>query len=204
MWYHEKNGIYVGNDQSFQIDGVQYPGNWLQLVPGGDINAIGLVPVMTVGERKDDRFYDNSEVLDGATLTISAARKDAATIAAIKWGDIKAERDRRTESGGYRVGDKWFHSDQKSRSQQLELVLLGSSIPAGLQWKTMDGTFVTMTQTLAQQVIADAAASDQAIFAVAEAHKVAMEACADPVVYDFSRGWPEAYGEQAHSHDLYA
>lgn len=112
-----------------------------------------------------------------------------------KWDAIKAERDRRTENGGYKVGTKWFHSDQKSRSQQLGLVLLGASIPAGLQWKTMDGTFVTMTQQLAGQVLAAAAASDQAIFAAAEAHRQAMEASQDPASYDFSTGWPKVFGE---------
>lgn len=108
---------------------------------------------------------------------------------------IKAERDIRTEHGGYKVGDKWFHSDQKSRSQQLGLVLLGGNIPAGLQWKTMDGTFVTMTQQLAGQVLAAAAASDQAIFAAAEAHRKAMEVSQDPAAYDFSTGWPKVFGE---------
>lgn len=114
---------------------------------------------------------------------------------AAKWDAIKAERDRRTEQGGYKVGTKWFHSDQKSRSQQLGLVLLGANIPANLQWKTMDGSFVTMTQQLAGQVLAAAAASDQAIFAAAEAHRQAMEASADPAAYDFSTGWPKVFGE---------
>lgn len=108
------------------------------------------------------------------------------------WEHIKAERDRRTDSGGYKVGTKWFNSDQKSRSQQLGLVLLGT-IPAGLQWKTMDGSFITMTATLAQQVLGAAAASDQAIFAAAETHKAAMEASADPSAYDFSGGWPATF-----------
>ncbi len=115
--------------------------------------------------------------------------------AAQVWEAIKAERDRRTEHGGYRVGTKWFHSDQKSRSQQLGLVLLGANIPANLQWKTMDGSFVTMTQQLAGQVLAAAAASDQAIFAAAEAHRQAMEASTDPAAYDFSTGWPKVFGE---------
>lgn len=112
-----------------------------------------------------------------------------------KWEAIKVERDHRAENGGYKVGTKWFHSDQKSRSQQLGLVLLGASIPANLQWKTMDGSFVTMTQQLAGQVLADAAASDQAIFAVAEQHRIAMEASVDPTAYDFSAGWPKVFGE---------
>lgn len=117
----------------------------------------------------------------------------ASQIKAGKWAEIKAERDRRIQSGGYKVGTKWFHSDQKSRSQQLGLVLLGANIPAGLQWKTMDGSFVTMTATLAQQILAAGAASDQAIFAAAETHKAAMEASADPSAYDFSGGWPATF-----------
>lgn len=111
------------------------------------------------------------------------------------WEFIKAERDRRTEQGGYRVGDFWFHSDQKSRSQQLGLVLIGVAIPADLQWKTMDGTFVAMTPALAQQILAAAAASDQAIFAAAEAHRVAMMASPNPAAYDYLSGWPAVFGE---------
>lgn len=111
------------------------------------------------------------------------------------WERIKAERDSRTETGGFHAGGHWFHSDQKSRSQQLGLVLLGAAIPAGLQWKTMDGTFVPMTAALAQQILAAAASYDQAVFAVAEAHKAAMAALPDPSAYDFSGGWPPAYGD---------
>lgn len=112
------------------------------------------------------------------------------------WYRIKSERDRRTENGGYKVGDKWFHSDQKSRAQQLGLVLLGANIPAGLQWKTMDGSFVPMIQPLAQQILEAAAASDQTIFASAEVHKAAMETSAEPAEYDFSGGWPPVFGDQ--------
>lgn len=118
-----------------------------------------------------------------------------AQVKASRWDQVKAERDRRTETGGYMAGTKWFHSDQKSRSQQLGLVLLGSNIPANLQWKTLDGSFVTMTSTLAQQILGAAAASDQAIFASAENHKAAMESSADPASYDFSTGWPKVFGE---------
>lgn len=113
---------------------------------------------------------------------------------AAKWGDIKTERDRR-KVGGVKVGDKWFHSDDASRIQQIGLVMMGANLPAGLQWKTMDGSFVTMTPQLANQILAAVAASDQAIFAVAEGHRVAMEASADPAAYDYSTGWPAIFGE---------
>jgi len=111
-----------------------------------------------------------------------------------QWDAIKAERDRR-KAGGIKVGAKWFHSDDGSRIQQIGLVMMGASIPAGLQWKTMDGSFITITQALAGNVFAAAAASDQAVFAAAETHRVAMEASADPASYDYFGGWPKIYGE---------
>lgn len=114
--------------------------------------------------------------------------------AADVWERIKAERDRRIQSG-YKVGTKWFHSDTFSRTQQMGLVMLGANIPANTPWKTMDGTTVTMTQALAGQIFAAAAASDIAIFAAAEMHRAAMESSADPSSYDFSAGWPKVFGE---------
>lgn len=108
------------------------------------------------------------------------------------WEAIKQERDRRTQAGGYQVAGKWFHSDTFSRTQQMGLVMMGADIPAGLQWKTMDGSFVTMTQTLAGQVFAAAAASDAALFARAEQIKAAMEA--DPVNFVLaSQAWPAVF-----------
>lgn len=144
---------------------------------------------------------DDTHLLPAGCIEIAdaeAAALRAPTVEksrADKWDAIKAERDRRTETGGYKVGTHWFHSDQKSRSQQLGLVLLGANIPANTPWKTMDGSFIVMTQELAGQILAAAAVSDIGIFTAAEAHKAAMEASADPSAYDFSTGWPKIYGE---------
>lgn len=161
------------------------------LIPGYAVDAEP--PVVPAGMRAkwNGSGFDFEEILRPGHVPVPTTEEIKASV----WDRIKYERDCRTENGGYKVGDKWFHSDQKSRSQQLGLVLLGASIPAGLQWKTMDGSFVTMTQQLAGQVLAAAAASDQAIFAAAEAHRQAMEASADPSAYDFSTGWPKVFGE---------
>lgn len=114
-------------------------------------------------------------------------------------GNIKAERDRRTSSGGYKVvvnnEPKWFHSDQASRTQQLTLFQLGDLIPEDLLWKTMDGSFVVMTKELAALVVMHATLSDQAIFTIAEQHKAVMLTLADPLSYDYSTGWPLIFGE---------
>lgn len=116
------------------------------------------------------------------------------------WERIKAERDRRAAMG-VKVGAHWFHSDQKSRTQQLGLVLLGQSIPAGLQWKTLTFTpppvFVTMTPALAVGIVQSTAASDTAIFTAAEVHRMTMDASAAPQDYDFSTGWPVSIEEEA-------
>ena len=118
----------------------------------------------------------------------------AAQVKAAKWDAIKAERDRRTEQGGYKAGDHWFHSDAKSRGQQHDNESMGTDL-APVQWKTMSGDFVTMTPGLAAQIRVARMASDRAIFNAAEAHRSAMEASTDPSAYDFSGGWPKAFGE---------
>lgn len=133
--------------------------------------------------------------LDEAVVFANLAMaKDAA------WGSIKMERDRRA-SLGVKVGSHWFHSDQKSRTQQLGLVLLGANIPAGLQWKTLTTTpppvFVTMTPELAQNIVAATAASDTAVFTAAEQHRIALESSSDPESYDFSVGWPTSIEDEA-------
>jgi len=135
------------------------------------------------------RAYEQGDTLPTPTL---ASRQAA------RWEAIKAHRDALSDAGGYRVTvsgvPKWFHSDNKSKIQQQALVMLGASIPPGLQWKTMDGTFVAMTQALAGQVFAAGVAQDSAIFAAAETHRAAMLQTADPDAYDFSGGWPTVYG----------
>lgn len=112
---------------------------------------------------------------------------------AAAWGRIKNERDRRKYLG-VKVGAHWFHSDDPSRIQQLALAMMGAAIPAGLMWKTLTTTpppvFVEMTPALAQGIFQATAASDAAIFAAAEVHRVAMEAMSDPENYDCSGGWP--------------
>lgn len=121
-----------------------------------------------------------------------------ASAKASKWLAIKAERDMR-KTGGVTVYvdtvPKWFHSDESSRIQQLGLVMMGQNIPANLQWKTMDGTFVTMTPALAQSIFSAVALLDTTAFAKAEWHRQQMEASDTPHLYDFSKGWPTIYGE---------
>ena len=108
------------------------------------------------------------------------------------WERIKAERDRR-KALGVKVGDHWYHSDADSRIQQLSLFVMGASVPP-VQWKTLTTSpppvFVTMAQAIAAGIFQNTAASDAAVFAAAEAHRIAMEASSTPESYDFSTSWP--------------
>ena len=131
-----------------------------------------------------------------SVLALDAAAAEANIIAARSriWEAIKAERERRSQYGGYKAAGKWFHSDTFSRSQQIGLVIMGANIPAGLQWKTMDGSFIEMTPALAQQVFQAAAAQDGAIFQHAEQLRSWVDETPDPEVIDITSGWPETFG----------
>ena len=129
---------------------------------------------------------------------------------AVCWDRIKYDRDRR-KAGGYKakIGsvDKWFHSDPDSRVQHLglkdkarDLLASGGSLAGKLtvlgqsvRWKTMDGSFVEITAQIAFDIVAAAGDLDAQLFTVAEQHRVAMQAAADPAVYDYSPGWPSSY-----------
>ena len=114
-----------------------------------------------------------------------------------QWERIKTERDRR-KSLGVKFDAHWYHSDADSRIQQLSLFVMGSNVPP-VQWKTLTASgapvFVTMTQSIAAGIFQGTAASDAAVFAAAESHRVSMEASSTPETYDFSGGWPVAFGD---------
>lgn len=112
------------------------------------------------------------------------------------WLRIKAERDKR-KGAGILVDGNWFHSDDASRIQQIALTMLGSNLPTGIMWKTMTGSFVEMTPSLAVNIFQTNIAYDKANFANAEVHRQAMLVDPDPENYDYSSGWWQSY-EDAH------
>ena len=80
MFYRVESDQYINEGMPFTIGDVDYPANWLNLSTPEEKTALGLVEVITVGERKDDRYYWISESLDGATLTITSTPKDLVTV----------------------------------------------------------------------------------------------------------------------------
>jgi hypothetical protein len=152
-----------------------------------EVESLGVLPGLVAATGNEGIGW----LYDGHAFTAPAP--DLTALRASQWEAIKTERDKRIQTGGYQAAGKWFHSDTFSRTQQMGLVMMGAGIPNGLQWKTMDGSFITMTQTLAGQVFAAAAASDAAIFARAEQIKATMDA--DPAAFDLAaHAWPLVFG----------
>ena len=131
-----------------------------------------------------DDFYYRSESQESPYVIYT--KKSDEQIQAVRWTKIKQKRDELTDNGGVLVSGKWFHTDTKSKQQQMALTMLGAAIPANLQWKTMDGSFITMTQTLAGQLFGAQIVREQAIFAHAETLKADSNA-------DINTGWPAHY-----------
>lgn len=125
--------------------------------------------------------------------TLATSAMSIAEVRAAMAAKIKAVRDRKTQLGGYRTMGKWFHSDAFSRSQQLGLVMMGASIPAGLMWKTMDGSYVEMTQALAASVFQAAVTQDAALFAHADQLIEIVNTSPSPASVNIEAGWAATY-----------
>lgn len=117
---------------------------------------------------------------------------------AAMWEKIRLYRDARSEMG-FPADGKWWHNDAVSRTRILGLMTMliagGGQIPQGVVWKTMSGELITLTPQIVQMMFSGAAMQDVWMFAVAEQHRMAMEACEDPFTYVYTAGWPPVYGE---------
>lgn len=118
---------------------------------------------------------------------------DKAELQAQAWERIKQKRHNNTRGGVFikSVG-KWFHNDDSSRTQYLALQVL-PSLPDNLMWKTMDNEFVPMTKALLNEIAMTMLVEEQADFANAERHRLAMLQADDPFNYDYSTGWSKTH-----------
>lgn len=122
------------------------------------------------------------------------------------WGQVKAERKRRTE-GGVMVNTHWFQTDSDSRIQLLRMdQKAAAALAAGGQptdmltvagqsiyWKTYDNGLVPMTIALAQGIAAAIEVLDALAFARGEQLRVQIEASTAPESIDITAGWPAIY-----------
>ena len=93
------NGKALPVDTPFEIDGTNYPANWLRLTSIEEKNAVGITEVEDQTTQYDDRFYwgvDNPKELEQLKTSWIAQIKDTAgkLLAQTDWMVIrKAERD---------------------------------------------------------------------------------------------------------------
>ena len=105
------------------------------------------------------------------------------------WERIKAKRTDNLRHGVYvKSADKWFHTDDNSRTQYIALAVM-PRLPEKLAWKTMDNSFVNMTKAMLGELMEQMLVDEQADFANAEKHRAAMLKAEKPLEYDYSGGW---------------
>jgi hypothetical protein len=78
MFYRAASNQYINEGQPFEIDGTQYPQNWLNLSTPEEKAALGLQEVTDANAPEDDRFYWVSSELNGAVRTYTNTPKDLA------------------------------------------------------------------------------------------------------------------------------
>ena len=91
MFYCTQNQQYVQEGTPFEINGVQYPANWLNLSTPEEKTAIGLEEVIATNSREDDRYYWVSETLNGAQLTYINTPKDLTALKASAISSIDSQ-----------------------------------------------------------------------------------------------------------------
>ena len=183
--------------------------DWVRLTSQDDINAVSLA-ITTGGEV----WLNATGGLGFSPPRPSPAHKwdsqsktwllDTAAAAELKaqqqeemWARIKAKRTDNLRHGVYvKSVDKWFHTDDNSRTQYLALAVM-PKLPEKLAWKTMDNSFVNMTKTLLEELMTQMLMDEQADFANAERHKAAMEKADKPLEYDYGDGWTANYEQPA-------
>jgi hypothetical protein len=75
MFYKSPNQ-YIQEGNAFEIDGIQYPANWLNLSTPEEKLAIGLEEVIATNQPANQTYYWVSETLNGASLTYTNTPKD--------------------------------------------------------------------------------------------------------------------------------
>jgi hypothetical protein len=80
MFYHTATNTYINEGSAFEIDGVQYPQNWLHLTSLQEKALLGIVEVSVASYPADDRFYWVNSVLENGTLTYTNTPKDLASL----------------------------------------------------------------------------------------------------------------------------
>jgi len=79
MFYSTTTNTYIQEGTAFEINGIQYPQNWLNLSTPQEKIDIGLEEVIATNSPANQQYYWVSQELNGATLTYINNPKDLDT-----------------------------------------------------------------------------------------------------------------------------
>lgn len=79
MFYSTTTNTYIQEGTAFEINGVQYPQNWLNLSTPQEKAEIGLEEVIATNSPANQQYYWVSQELNGASLTYINNPKDLDT-----------------------------------------------------------------------------------------------------------------------------
>ena len=80
MFYNEAENKYIQEGTSFELNGIQYPPQWLNSSTPEEKQAIGLQEVIAQNQPYNPVYYWTGEVLYKATLTYTGTPKDLADV----------------------------------------------------------------------------------------------------------------------------
>lgn len=128
----------------------------------------------------------DSIIIDDALVAAKKEREQARA-----WENIKTFRQEKMTGGVYVPSvDKHLHTDETSSIQYAQI---GTAISLGmfqsLNWKTIEGDFIEMTEAVFRELQAVMIQKTQANYARAEYHKYMMMQSDNPLDYDYSTGW---------------
>ena len=90
MFYCTQNQQYINEGTAFEINGVQYPANWLNLSTPQEKAEIGLEEVIATNQPANDTYYWVSQTLVGPDLTYTNTPKDLLTVKTTALNQINA------------------------------------------------------------------------------------------------------------------
>lgn len=189
-WYHPQLGILTAS-QSFILNDVRYPDNWLRNASVEARSELGFETV-TVGEKPDERYYWVNEVRNGASVTYEGTPKDLDTVKKLILADL-ANKRYQVEVGGLELNGSVIATDRDTQAKISGAVTaVAAGLPAPITWKgpggfvTLDGPTLTAI-ALAIATHVQAAFANEAFHAGKIEGKTKLETL---LAYDYSTGWP--------------
>ena len=90
MFYCTQNQQYIQEGTAFEVNGVQYPSNWLNLSTPEEKASLGLEEVVATNQPQNQVYYWVSETLDGPSLTYTNTPKDLVSVKTTALSQINA------------------------------------------------------------------------------------------------------------------